>query len=251
MLSDKDFQDIFNSEIKLDIVSANITGDEIRDLNVAPHVTTNYKPEHKDKQVIVEGVLRSTSITGFFPTTKNPGGNFTTDGGIYSAFPIEIPDRHGCNVIIVVQLSYEGQGYLEHDYTKWMSALHRSFDVLVDNNTTRVLRGYASVNNDLEQIRSLESSIEGLELIAGQADYSFRVAINNEIDRMRESIENLTAYGKRSFNLVIVRSRRKIPEFNFRGKNFDKYMGLSIEIGQEACEDAKPEIYRAIERVGG
>ncbi len=244
-----DFVDIFNSDIKLDIVSANISGDKANDLNVLPYIVTNYKPEHKKPETIVDGVIRSTSITGFFGTTKTKGNEFTTDGGTYGAFPIEIPDGHGCNVIIVIQLSYEGQGYLEEDYTQWMSALHRTFDVLVDNSSARVLRGCLDINNDIEQIRKIESDIESLEALAGELPGEYRNHVCGRIQSMQESIENLTAYGKRHFNLIIVKSKRKIPEFNFRGKNFDKYMKLSIDIAQEAYEDTKPEILRAIDRV--
>ena len=246
-----DFDDIFKSDINMDIVAANINGDEANDQNVTPYIVTNYKPEHKDKNVLVDGVVRTTSIPGFFPTSQTRSGDFTTDGGVNGAFPIGIPYDHGCNVIIVAQLSYDGQGYLKHNYTKWLSALHRSFDIIVDNHSALVLRGCENINNDLEQIKKLESTIDGLQLIADQAPDDFQTAMNQEIYRQREAIESLTAYGKRHFNLVIIKSRRKIPEFNFRGKNFDKYMGLSIDIGQEAYEDAKSEIHRAIDRVSG
>lgn len=249
MMSFLDFPGIFNSDILLDIVAANLNGDIYKNSNVAPHIVTNYKPEHKYKNgVLAGGIVQTTSVPGFFQTSQNEYREFTTDGGIYGAFPVEIPYSHGCDVIVVVELNYAGQGYLRHDYTKWISALHRGLDITVDNNHVLVLNGYRNMNNDLEQIKNLETAISNLEIIAGEVSTEQRQAIMNQVTHLHQAIIHLTAYGKKFFNLVVVKSRREIPEFNFR--EFDeKYMQQSIEIGEEAYFNTRNEIYRAIDRL--
>lgn len=241
------FDDIFSSDIKVDIVSANINGDKERDLSVAPHIVTNYKPEHQTPEVFVDGIVRSTSITAFFPTTRAINNEFTTDGGIYGAFPIEIPYNHGCDVIVIADFKYAGQGYLKHDYTKFMSALHRSVDIIVDTKAALVIRVALGINNDLVQIEKMKTAIKRLENIAEDLPPIEQGATYLAIDEIEEALKKLTAYDKRFFNLVVVKSPREIPEFNFR--RFDSnYLRLGIEIGQEAYFKAKEEIYEAVER---
>lgn len=249
MMSFLDFPGIFNSDIKLDLVSANLNGDVLENLNVAPHVVTNYRPEHRyNNELLADGVVKSTSIPGFFQTSINGNGEFITDGGIYNAFPVEIPYNHGCNVIVVVELNYAGQRYLRHNYNKWTSAIHRALDIVVDNKHALVLKGYTNSNNDLEQIKKMEAAISELELIAGDMPREQGQVIYNQIEQLQESINRLSAYGKNFFNLVVIKSRREIPEFNFR--EFDeKYMKQSIEIGEEAYFTSRDDLHRAIDMV--
>ncbi|OGN08708.1 MAG: hypothetical protein A3J46_06575 [Candidatus Yanofskybacteria bacterium RIFCSPHIGHO2_02_FULL_41_11] len=249
MMEFLDFPGIYNSGILLDLVAANLNGNILDNSNVAPHIVTNYKPEHMwQNEILAEGVRQSTSIPGFFETHKNDYGESITDGGIYSAFPIEIPYNHGCDVIVIVELNYAGQGYLNHDYSKWTSAIHRALDITVDDKHTLVLRGCRNMNNDLEKIKSMEAAISGLESISKDLPARQKEAVNQQIVNLQQAIAGLTAYGKNFFNLVVVKSRREIPEFNFR--SFDeKYMKMSIDIGEEAYMTSRDEIYRAIDRL--
>ncbi len=241
-----DFEGIFSSDIKVDIVSANINGCQESDSNVVPYVVTNYRPEHKNKDIFVDGIVRSTSVPAFFPTSPIGNGEFTTDGGVYEAFPIEIPYNHGCDVIVLVKFRYAGQGYLEHDYSKFMSSLHRSTDILVDNKGALVIRGALNINNDLVQIQRMQKGINQLERLANELHGELRKEIEARIKDLDDTLVNLTAFGKRHYNLVILSSRREIPEFNFRG-NFDHMLNLGREIGLETYNDSKEEIYRAAE----
>ena len=245
-----DFKSIFNSDIKLDVVSANLNGDIEKNLNVAPHVVTNYRPEHKNNdELLADGIVKSTSIPGFFPTSQNDAGEFITDGGIYGAYPIEIPYNHGCDVIVVVELNYAGQRYLRHDYAKWISAIHRALDITVDNQSALVISGCRNMNNDLEQIKKMETIIANLGTIAMDLPKAQKQAIFKQINIFRQEISRLTAYGKKFFNLVFVKSRREIVEFNFREKHLESYMRQSIEIGEEAYFNSRDELQKAIERV--
>jgi len=121
-------------------------------------------------------------------------------------------------------------------------------DITVDDKHTLVLRGCRNMNNDLEKIKSMEAAISGLESISKDLPARQKEAVNQQIVNLQQAIAGLTAYGKNFFNLVVVKSRREIPEFNFR--SFDeKYMKMSIDIGEEAYMTSRDEIYRAIDRL--
>ena len=105
------------------------------------------------------------------------------------------------------------------------------------------------MNNDLEQIKKMETIIANLGTIAMDLPKAQKQAIFKQINIFRQEISRLTAYGKKFFNLVFVKSRREIVEFNFREKHLESYMRQSIEIGEEAYFNSRDELQKAIERV--
>ena len=241
-----DYEAVIASKVKVEIIAADINGDRETNKRVRLSSVTNYRPEDMgDKAKFVRGIITGASVTGFFPTHLNSLGHYDTDGIIYTAFPIGLARKDGCNVIIVAKFNYAGQGYLDHDYSTWMSALHRSMDIKSDDETDRIIRGYMRVNNDVERILKMRKSLANLKEIVNDVDHNVQSLIESEITNIEDELTRLYADGKEMVNLVIINSA-KIPEFSFRNFN-EKSNKTGEDIGREAFLKSKEAINRATE----
>lgn len=240
-----DFRGLFNSPVRIEVISADINGDPITNERVRPSSVTNFRPEDRDIRKFALGVLSSASVTGFFPTRKDDQGHFITDGGIFSAFPIDLAYSEGSDVIIVNRMRYAGQSHLDHDYSKWMSALHRSMDIVIDNYSDHVLAGYVNINRDIGQIKKMKSSLRILKDVLDDSDLGAKILIEREIVNIEKDLTQLTAHNKKFINLVVIDSD-EIPEFNFRDFDTD-YNVRGMNIGYDAFQKSKKDIIRAIE----
>lgn len=241
-----DFEGIYNSPVKIEIIAADINGDEASNKRVRLSSVTNYRPEDIwNTEKLLRTVVAGASVTGFFPTYKNELGHYDTDGIIYTAFPIGLARKDKCNVIIVVKFNYGAQGYMDHDYSNWMLALHRSIDIKADDETDRIIRGYMRVNNDVERIASMRESLVALKTIINDVAPSVRVLLEKQIIEIEDELSNLYADGKESVNLVVIDSEQ-IPEFNFH--HFDEHSNMTGEnIGYDAFLKSKNAINKAVE----
>ena len=241
-----DYEATINSKVKVEIIVADINGDPATNKRVRLSSVTNYRPEDiGNKEKFVRGIVTGASPTGFFPTHRNELGHSDTDGIIYTAFPIGLARKDRCNVIIVAKFNYAGQGYMDHDYSKWMSALHRSMDIKTDDETDRIIRGYMRVNNDVERISKMRQSLTDLRTIINDVDPEVRTILGGKIVEIEDELSRLYADGKEMVNLVIIDSE-KIPEFSFR--HFDEESNrVGENIGYDAFYKNKDLINRAVE----
>lgn len=115
-----DFQGIFDSEIKLEILATDLeTGKEA--------VFTNYRPEDKDRRRFVEAILASSRLPGYMPLSFIDG-RVLGDAGILSYIPIHRAIKHDCDIVVI--FSYTG---LEPEHEKapwsWPKDLIRASDI--------------------------------------------------------------------------------------------------------------------------
>lgn len=234
--------DIFKSDVKVQVISADINGNREDDKNVDLCSVSNFEPKDTDlpeqerNRRFLTGIVVGASITGFFKTRQNPEGHFLTDGAIYSAFPIDLAYKQGCDVIIMVKLRYAGQRYLERDYSRWMSALHRSMDIVIDNYSDSVIRGYFNINSDICQIEKMKYSLAVLKDAVKEVGPQMRLVMEKEICEIEKNLSVLTAHDKRYVNIVIIDSK-EIEEFDFRHCS-QKYNINAMNLGYDALNSS-------------
>ena len=137
--------------------------------------------------------------------------------------------NYGCDVIIVLKFCCAGEGLIKKEYNEWGSGLQRFIDILVDETSKKMIRGYDFFNNDLEQEEKIMHAIQLME------DCKAR--------RILESVK-LSASGRRKLKLIVVESE-EIPEFHFSSFNKEATRE-SMNIGYKAFFTVKDQIAEAI-----
>lgn len=226
---------IFESPIKIEIASVDVN-------NKTFSVVSNFRPEDKKPEILLNGIVDSTRLPVFFPFRKDDKGNYLADGAALSNVPIHLARDHGCDVIVVLKFKCAGEGPIEREYNQWIPGLQRFIDILVDENARKTLRDYECFNNDLEQEEKIKQAVD---LIGGWlVDYHLVDA-----SKVREALEllqgvKLSASGRRKMKLIIVESD-EIPEFHF--SSFSKEATReSMNIGYRAFFNVQDQIARAI-----
>ena len=213
---------IFGSPIKIEIASADINNKKLS-------VVSNFRPEDQKPGILLHGIVDSTRLPVFFPFRKDEHGNYLADGAALSNAPIHLARNYGCDVIIVLKFRCAGESPIVKEYNEWGSGLQRFIDMMVDEKTSKTMRGYDFFNHDLEQEEKIKRAIELMD--------------DCEARRILESVK-LSASGRRKIKLIIVDSE-EIPEFHF--SSFDRETTRkSMNIGYRAFFNVKDQIAQAI-----
>ncbi|MBI2068665.1 MAG: patatin-like phospholipase family protein [Candidatus Yanofskybacteria bacterium] len=213
---------IFGSPIKIEIASADINNRRLS-------IVSNFRPEDQKPEILLNGIVDSTRLPVFFSFRKDGHGNYLADGAALSNVPIHLARDHGCDVIIVLKFHCAGEGPIVKEYDEWGSGLQRFIDILVDEKTSKTMRGYDFFNHDLEQEEKIKRAIE----LTGDC----------EARKILESVK-LSASGRRKIKLIVVDSE-EIPEFHF--SSFDRETTRqSMNIGYRAFFSVQDQIARAI-----
>lgn len=247
-LSNGGFDAIFNSDIKLELVTANINGDKAKNERVGAQLITNYLPEHQIPQILIQGIRTSSSIPAFFEPWVTKDGTYS-DGAVYSNTPVRLALNQGCNVIVIPYHQYAGQGYLERKFHSWMGILQRSFDIVVDSNSEKVLLGYLRVNRDLKNNDKQKRRLDSIRCIIDQCtddiDDILLPHLQQALDDLQAGFDNYSFSHKKIVRLVIVKSPRILPALDFR--HFTREQNeLGFEIGRESFRASEEEIIEAI-----
>jgi len=79
-------------------------------------IVTNYKPEHQNKEIFLEGLIDTTRLPVFFPFRRNEAGHYIADGAAISNMPIDLVIDHDCDVVVILGFRCAGEGVLEKEY---------------------------------------------------------------------------------------------------------------------------------------
>ena len=223
------FRGIFNSIIKLDVISVDRkTGKQI--------LFTNYLPEHKNIDEIVrnkfflKGLLSSASLPGFFPPVVE-GDMELVDGGVVTSIPINRAIKINPSPDIVLLLLYkhpEDHSNGKHGNSA-IQNLHDCYLITGHEAARRNVETFMSTNNDLEVLRELLEHEK-------QKDRT-----QQELDEFNSVINKFSFAGRKRIPIVIVQPDKEVPNIGFSEFNKQDLM-LSMDIGCAAMDKAIPRI---------
>src|SRR3989344_5949592 len=210
LFNNLDFDAIFNSDIKLQIAAANISTNEYS-------VVTNYKPEHRNKDLFIEGLIDTTRLPVFFGFRKNRDGHYVGDGAGIANMPLDLVVNHGCDVVVILGFTYPKES-LAKEYNMWIAGLQRFIDMITDTVARKDLEGFERINNALTQVEGIQKELVALDTIACEAGLLNRglaSELSGSISRIEEYISRFSCIGKKKVKIISVDSVEPIDDYHF------------------------------------
>lgn len=245
------FDKVFSSPIKIEVPAVNLnkagwTLDTIFDPTMhlkGWSVVNNFEPqfvnlpkEVRDRKML-NTVVSGARVFGFFNPEPDENGDYLTDTAAKSNIPIQFAIRRGYTNIVVFVYNCTNEGPIDTELNMLVKSLPRNFDVLVAENTRKVMLGHLRVNNDLDQLKRQTEALRELELFTSDSDLDpdIRQAIIKYIKEKRESDEKLSYAKKKRLNILFLGSEY-LPPIHF--SHFKKAdMERGIQIGEKVFWD--------------
>lgn len=262
LLKTLDFNKIFGSEIKLELLAVNINkaGWMLDDILKDPplYLTgwknqgwvsgTNFRPEDTDLDKdarnlkLIEAIVNGTRIWSIFQAGRTKDGDFIVDTAALSNVPVHFAIKEGYDKVIVFYYNRKIEAPTSKRFASLLEITSRSNDITVGENSRKTILGYYRINNDLNELAKQRENLKKLEELVGKLDLdtSSQIRLKCCITEQEESLRKLSYCNKKRIKFLIIKSEPLAP-INF--SNFDgESMRESINKGAKALQDAVPEI---------
>lgn len=228
-----DLRGIFNSKIKLDVISVDRkSGKQI--------VFTNYLPEHKniDKSIrnrfFLKGLLSSASLPGFFPPVIE-GDMELVDGGVITTVPINRAININPSPDVILLLLYK---HLEDrsNGNHGVSAIENLHDCYL-------ITGHEAARKNVETFMDINDNLVVLRELLEHEKRDNRT--QEELNKFDSIINKFSFADKKHIPLVIVQPEEEVPNIGFSEFN-KKDLMISMDIGHTTMGKAIPRIKEAL-----
>lgn len=262
LLNKLNFDKIFNSKIKLELLSVNINkaGWILDDILKNPPLytdgwknlgwvrRTNFRPEdinlptNERNLRFLKAVVNGARIWSIFDAGRTDEGDFIVDTAAMSNVPVHAPINEGYDKIVLFYYNRLGEGPTDKVFESLLQITFRTNDIIVAENTRKTILGYFRINNDIEQMAKQRENLKQLGHLVYESDVdsTIKEKVRDSIKAQEESFRKLSYFNKKRIKFIIIRSE-PLPPIHFASFSRDDMID-TINKGAKALKDSLPQL---------